>query len=55
MSLLFLDTSEGPGGARAFYESLCYTYVGGIPGYATDPDGTFAKNAIYYKTLAPAR
>ena len=53
--LLFLDTSEGRGGARAFYESLDYTYVGGIPGYALDPDGTPAQNAIYYKTLAPAR
>ena len=50
--LLFLDTSEGPGGARAFYETLGYTYVGGIPGWALDPDGTPAKNAIFYKTLA---
>jgi acetyltransferase len=50
--LLFLDTSEGPGGAMAFYAALGYTYVGGIPGYALDPDGTPAKNAIYYKTLA---
>ncbi len=53
--LLFLDTSEGRGGAKAFYETLGYTYVGGIPGYALDPDGTPAQNAIYYKTLAPAR
>ena len=51
--LLFLDTSEGRGGAVQFYETLGYTYVGGIPGYALDPDGTPAKNAIYYKTLAP--
>lgn len=51
--LLFLDTSEGRGGAVQFYERLGYTYVGGIPGYALDPDGTPAKNAIYYKTLAP--
>jgi acetyltransferase len=50
--LLFLDTSDGPGGARAFYESLSYQYVGGIPGYALDPNGEPAKNAIYYKTLA---
>ncbi len=49
--LLFLDTSEGPGGARAFYEKLGYAYVGGIPGYALDPDGAPAKNAIFYKTL----
>lgn len=53
VSLLFLDTSEGRGGAREFYDRLGYTYVGGIPGYAVDPDGTPAKNAIYYKTLAP--
>lgn len=52
--LLFLDTSEGYGGARQFYEVLGYSYVGGIPGYALEPDGTPAKNAIYYKTLAPA-
>ncbi len=49
--LLFLDTSEGPGGARAFYEKLGYSYVGGIPGYALDPDGAPAKNAIFYKAL----
>ena len=50
--LLYLDTSEGAGGATAFYTTLGYTYVGGIPDYALDPDGTPAKNAIYYKTLA---
>ena len=49
--LLFLDTSEGPGGARDFYEILGYTYAGGIPDYALDPDGRPAKNAIYYKLL----
>lgn len=52
--LLFLDTSDGPGGAREFYAALRYVYVGGIPGYALDPDGMPAQNAIYYKTLAPA-
>jgi acetyltransferase len=52
LSLLFLDTSEGPGGARALYDGLGYEYVGGIPGYALDPDGTAAANAIYYKRLA---
>jgi acetyltransferase len=50
--LLFLDTSEGKGGARLFYEAIGYSYVGGIPGYALDPDGSPAKNAIYYKELA---
>jgi acetyltransferase len=49
--LLFLDTSEGPGGARVFYEKLGYHYVGGIPGYALDPEGALAKNAIFYKEL----
>lgn len=53
VTLLFLDTSDGHGGARAFYETIGYTYVGGIPGYALDPDGRPAKNAIYFKTLAP--
>jgi ribosomal protein S18 acetylase RimI-like enzyme len=52
--LIFLDTSDGPGGARAFYERLGYTYVGGIPDYALDPDGHPAQNAIYYKRLAPS-
>ncbi len=50
--LLVLDTSEGPGGARAFYDALGYSYVGGIPGYALDPDGAPARNAIYFKELA---
>ena len=54
VTLLFLDTSDGPGGARRFYDSLGYTYVGGIPGYALDPDGSAWPNAIYYKRLAPA-
>jgi acetyltransferase len=49
--LLFLDTSEGFGGARALYESLGYVYAGGIPDYALDPDGRPEKNAIYYKRL----
>jgi len=49
--LLFLDTSEGAGGAGSFYESLGYTYAGGIPDYALDPDGRPMKNAIYYKML----
>jgi GNAT superfamily N-acetyltransferase len=49
--LLFLDTSEGPGGARELYERLSYVYAGGIPDWALDPDGTPAKNAIFYKVL----
>jgi len=51
VSLLFLDTSEGRGGATDFYSALGYRYAGGIPGYALDPDGTPAKNAIYYRAL----
>lgn len=50
--LLYLDTSEGPGGACEFYEALGWTYAGGIPGWASDPDGGDArKNAIYFKRL----
>lgn len=51
LRLLFLDTSEGSGGARRFYELLGYTYAGGIPEYGLDPDGRPVKNAIYYKLL----
>ena len=50
--VLVLDTSEGPSGARGFYESIGYTYIGGIPDYALDPDGRPAKNAIYFKALS---
>lgn len=49
--VLFLDTSEGPGGARRFYERIGYTHVGGIPDYAADPDGRLVPNAIFYKRL----
>ncbi len=52
LTLLFLDTSEGPSGAQPLYEALGYHYAGGIPGYAVDPDGTPSKNAIYFKSLA---
>lgn len=50
--LVYLDTSEGPGGARGFYENLGYVYAGGIPDFARDPDGSLARNAIYYRVLA---
>ena len=50
--LLYLDTAEGPSGARDFYETIGYTYAGGIPDYALDPDGRPAKNAIYFKLLS---
>jgi acetyltransferase len=51
LRLLFLDTAEGSSGARDFYESLGYTYAGGIPDYALDPQGRSTKNAIYFKAL----
>lgn len=52
--LLFLDTVDTFVGARALYESLGYTYVGGIPDYALDPQGRPEKNAIYFKKLGVA-
>jgi ribosomal protein S18 acetylase RimI-like enzyme len=52
LTLLFLDTTDGPRGARKFYDAVGYAYVGGIPGYAVDPGGTPERNAIYYKALA---
>lgn len=51
--LLYLDTSEGRSGACALYETIGYTYAGGIPHWALDPDGTPAANAIYFKLLRP--
>lgn len=53
VKLLFLDTSEGAGGAKYFYELQGYIYAGGIPGFALDPDGKSAQNAIYFKELPP--
>lgn len=49
--LLFLDTSDGPGGAVEFYRQLGYSHAGGIPDYAADPDGSLFPNAIFYKLL----
>ena len=49
--LLFLDTSDSHAGARQLYEALAYTYVGGIPDYATNPQGEPEQNAIFYKLL----
>jgi ribosomal protein S18 acetylase RimI-like enzyme len=49
--LLFLDTSQGTGGARRFYENLGYTFAGSIPDYAADPDGRLVPNVIFYKQL----
>jgi acetyltransferase len=49
--LLFLDTSDSHAGAREFYETLRYVYVGGIPDYALDPHGRPEQNAIFYKKI----
>jgi acetyltransferase len=50
-TLLFLDTSTGAAGATTFYRKLGYTFVGGIPNYAANPDGRLVANAIFYKLL----
>ena len=52
LRLLFLDTSTGASGAGDFYRQLGYSYAGGIPEYAADPDGRLVANAIFYKLLA---
>jgi len=48
--VLFLDTEAGSV-AEALYRSMGYTFIGGIPEYACNPDGEWRANAIYYKTL----
>lgn len=53
-TVLFLDTSTGAAGATVFYRRLGYSYVGGIPNYAANPDGRLVANAIFYKLL-PAK
>ncbi len=50
-SLLFLDTSVGAAGAEELYRKLGYAFVGNIPDYAANPDGSLAANAIFYKRL----
>jgi ribosomal protein S18 acetylase RimI-like enzyme len=54
-TLLFLDTSVGEVGATKFYERLGYTFAGGIPDFAANPDGSLAANAIFYKQLVARR
>ena len=49
--LLYLDTEAGSD-AEAFYQTLGYTCIGGLPDYACGPDGQYRANAIYYKTLS---
>lgn len=48
--LLFLDTEAGSP-AEAFYRALGWHYAGGLPEYACSPEGVWAANAIYFKTL----
>jgi len=48
--LLFLDTEAGSP-AEDFYGAAGWQYVGGLPEFACSPDGIWAANAIYYKTL----
>jgi ribosomal protein S18 acetylase RimI-like enzyme len=50
-TLLVLDTSAGASGAASFYERLGYQWAGGIPDYASDPNGQLVPNVIYYKKL----
>jgi acetyltransferase len=48
--LLHLDTEAGSD-AEAFYRTLGYTCIGGLPEYACSPHGEWRANAIYFKTL----
>jgi GNAT superfamily N-acetyltransferase len=50
-SLLVLDTSAS-GNALGLYARCGYTRAGGVPRYATDPDGSLIDTVIYYKELA---
>lgn len=49
-ALLTLDTKRGDG-AESLYRASGWTEVGVIPGYATDPDGTFCDTVVFYKAL----
>jgi len=48
--LLVLDTRRGDP-AEALYRAAGYTFAGSIPGYAANPDGGLAANAIFFKQL----
>ncbi len=51
--LLTLDAKRGAAAER-LYRKLDWTYVGTIPDYAVDPDGTTPHAAvIFYKSLSP--
>ena len=49
-SLLVLDTRRGDP-AEALYRAAGYTFAGSIPGYAANPNGGLAANAIFYTQL----
>jgi GNAT superfamily N-acetyltransferase len=49
-SLLTLDAKRG-GAAEQLYQAIGWTYVGTIPRYAVDPDGTPHDAVIFYKEL----
>ena len=49
--LLTLDAKRG-GAAEALYRKNGWVYVGTIPGFALDPDGTPHDDVIFYKELA---
>jgi GNAT superfamily N-acetyltransferase len=51
-TLLLLDTAAGSPAER-LYETAGWTRYGIVPGYATDPAGTFEDCSFFYKRLRP--
>ena len=49
-TLLTLDTNRG-GAAEQLYLSLGYTFVGFIPNYSVQFDGSPEATAVFYKEL----
>ena len=52
-TLLVLDTVTGAAGEQ-LYESMGWTPVGRVPGYALFPDGRPCDTTIFYKVIPPA-
>jgi GNAT superfamily N-acetyltransferase len=50
-TLLLLDTCRG-GAAEQLYASTGWVRVGGVPGFALNPDGSECETVFYYKPLA---
>lgn len=50
----FSGYERGRAGAEALYRKLGYSFVGNIPDYAANPDGSLAANAIFFKRLGGA-